>query len=339
MFSSFRIEGFRGFREFEMTGLGRVNLLVGPNNGGKTSVLEALHILCTAWDPKVIQTQLARRGETTFDPSKDIVGEVDVTHFFLGHQLVDGRRIRLTGVRTDGDARRLEVRVADRPDGSGPMLEVDLNGTAIVMQPPQSAPRNLPRGRFFETRQEFVPTQAIPASDLARLWSGIALSSKEESVLAALRFVEPDVERISVVVESVPPIRPAKGGFIVRLRGHDTPIPIGSLGDGAWRLLGLAMSLAQCENGFLFVDDIDSGLHYSVMSKMWKSVLETAKLLNVQVFATTHSFDCVYSLAYLCRDSVPGEVSIQRIEKGSPCSVPYDEEELAVAAKHEIEVR
>jgi predicted ATPase len=51
MISSIRIEGYRGFEHFEMSGLGRVNLLVGTNNSGKTSVLEAIYLLSSMGDP------------------------------------------------------------------------------------------------------------------------------------------------------------------------------------------------------------------------------------------------------------------------------------------------
>jgi hypothetical protein len=63
MISSIRIEGYRGLERFEMSGLGRVNLLVGTNNSGKTSVLEAIYLLASAGDPGALWQMLWRRGE------------------------------------------------------------------------------------------------------------------------------------------------------------------------------------------------------------------------------------------------------------------------------------
>jgi hypothetical protein len=44
MYTSINVEGFRLFDSLKLEGLSRVNLLFGPNNCGKTSLLEALYI-------------------------------------------------------------------------------------------------------------------------------------------------------------------------------------------------------------------------------------------------------------------------------------------------------
>ena len=113
------------------------------------------------------------------------------------------------------------------------------------------------------------------------------------------------------------------------------------MGDGIWRLLGLALALVRSENGILLVDEIDTGLHYTVMEDMWKLVNETARRLNVQVFATTHSRDCYESLAAISRDTVStgSEITIQRIERGKTRSVAYTEQEIVAASERHLEVR
>ncbi len=79
---------------------------------------------------------------------------------------------------------------------------------------------------------------------------------------------------------------------MVKCTGVKSRIPIGSLGDGIWRMLGLILVLVRSQDGVVLIDEIDTGLHFTVLSNMWKLVYETAKRLNVQVFATTHSNDC-----------------------------------------------
>lgn len=49
--STLGIEGFRALRQLKIEGLGRVNLLTGRNNTGKSSVLEALRILAADASP------------------------------------------------------------------------------------------------------------------------------------------------------------------------------------------------------------------------------------------------------------------------------------------------
>jgi ABC-type multidrug transport system ATPase subunit len=116
---------------------------------------------------------------------------------------------------------------------------------------------------------------------------------------------------------------------------------IGSMGDGIWRMLGLSLAAACTKDGVLLVDEIDTGLHYSAMSKMWKMIWETAKQSNVQVFATTHSRDCWESLAEIAAmdDAETEGITIHRIEKGHDRTTLFDAPMISVAAEREIEVR
>ena len=89
------------------------------------------------------------------------------------------------------------------------------------------------------------------------------------------------------------------------------------------------------------VDEIDTGLHHSVMEDMWRMVITTAKRLNVQVFATSHSQDCINSLGRLHQivPELAAQVSLHRLEKGLSQSVRYGPDEISTAALQEIEVR
>src|SRR6202034_3737992 len=99
-----------------------------------------------------------------------------------------------------------------------------------------------------------------------------------------------------------------RSSIFVKCTGIDERIPIGSMGDGIWCLLGIALHLVATRNGVLLIDEIDTGLHYSVMETMWKLVLKTAERLDIQVFATTHSRDCYEALAAISRAD-PGDGS------------------------------
>jgi len=94
-------------------------------------------------------------------------------------------------------------------------------------------------------------------------------------------------------------------------------------------------------NGILLVDEIDTGLHHTVMKAMWKFLYDAAEKYDVQVFATTHSRDCYQSLAVICRDSVAknSDATIQRIERDREESIAYTEQEIIAAAESDIEVR
>ena len=173
------------------------------------------------------------------------------------------------------------------------------------------------------------------------VWDKVALTPSEGLVLQALQFLDPDIERIAAQAVSGPYYSSqSRGGFIIKRRGWEQPVPIGTMGDGMWRMLAMAISITQCRGGVLLVDEIDTGLHYTVMSQMWKLIFNAARELDVQIFATTHSYDCVYSLAQICSQREAGEsVTVQRIDPGERRAVPYDEDDRTVAVRREIEVR
>lgn len=187
----------------------------------------------------------------------------------------------------------------------------------------------------------FVTAESLSGEELIANWSKIALTPQENLVLQALQFLDPDIERIAAqAAGGAYSSSQSRGGFIVKLRGQEQPVPIGSMGDGMWRMLAMAIAITQCEGGVLLVDEIDTGLHYSVMAQMWSLIHKAASTLNVQVFATTHSYDCIYSLAQICSDSrIQRSVSVQRVEAGKSRAVPYDESEIAAATSRDIEVR
>ena len=90
---------------------------------------------------------------------------------------------------------------------------------------------------------------------------------------------------------------------MVRLTGYDRPVPLKSLGDGAVRLYGIALALANSRGGLLLIDEAENGIHHTVQYEFWKLVLQMAHTDDVQVLATTHSWDCVRGFAYAVAES------------------------------------
>jgi hypothetical protein len=185
----------------------------------------------------------------------------------------------------------------------------------------------------------FIPAASWPRSGISERLSSVALNPEEALVLQVLRVIEPRVEGIVAVELPKLPIQVDRGGIFVKLKGQRERVPIGSLGEGMWRLLALALALVEARGSVLLVDEIDIGLHYSAQTDMWRMVKQAAEELDVQVFATTHSRDCIYALAQLARADVTvgSDLSIQRIE--GEHAVAYTEREIVLAAERGIEVR
>jgi predicted ATPase len=128
---------------------------------------------------------------------------------------------------------------------------------------------------------------------------------------------------------------------LLALKGEHDRVPLASQGDGLFRLMELSLGLVRASGGTLVIDEIDTGLHYSVMSDLWRLVVEAARRFDLQVFATTHSYDCIRGLAWLCENypHLGEDVSIQKIEPVLDEAVALDAEKIQIAFRQHIEMR
>ena len=373
MLRELTVENFRAFRTLHLAGLGRVNLLVGANNSGKTSVLEAVSFLASGGDPLQLYASLFRRGEQAFSEDTAADDAVDVRHLFFGRKIGDDVTSRITAVDERGARISLSLSTPSVSDeglaewrdavfrlrarsGRSEHAAIELNrlgwmprflevaspGTPTIRSAIQlsggltSANATVARKVAASARVLIIPTWRLGEDELAGLYDKIVITPEEATVVEALLEMEPDIRRIATRKLNF-----GGRGFVVGLEGSDDQVPLGSLGDGVHRMLAIALSLVAARGGYLLIDEIDTGLHHTVMRKMWALLFETAKRLDVTVFATTHSYDCVYALAAIARpdDRASGEVSLIRIERGNPEGVQFSEQEISHLAEWRIEAR
>jgi hypothetical protein len=378
MMTALRLHDFRTFRKFKVEGLTRVSLLVGANNAGKTSVLDAAELLLVAnglngVSLSTLGRSALRRGETavTADMTGTLRTQVELSHLFHGHTLGLESSFKLEAdmVGTHQEATRYVSCDVVSPKASPPapvflpplLLSKGLQwtGASFILRAALRPAADMPIA--YTTPQGGIPIEAVgdsmsadsaeagtivsylgtePArpARLHALWDRVVLKPEEARVTEVLRIIEPNIERLAALSTSV---GPAEGRMFVKFKGSDQRIPLGSLGEGIRRLLVLSLNLVNSAGGYLLVDEIDTGLHHSVMVKMWRLVVEAARRLNVQVLATTHSLDCVQALAALYDEQheVHDLISLHRIERGAEASVPYSADELLAAARHQMELR
>lgn len=374
MIESLQVEGFRAFQNFSLSGLGRINLIVGENNSGKTSVLEAVQLVASRGDLLALSSITQRRGERFWnDAERSVRSEIDIGHLFYGHdfQLGANFKIEANGGEFSG---QLEVQVVPFSRNQPSLFEESVDAgldpetryplAALSLKPtgenvPNREPVVLPitfRGGMsldYARRSrpvigeggeiEFVATAGLAIDELLTRFEAVAANPEEELVYEALRCIEPDIERLVTVSSEIRRGYPSgRGAFHAKLRNVVNRIPLGVMGDGMWRMLALVLTLVRARNGILLIDEIDTGLHYTVMQRMWKLLNEAGapNKLNVQIFATTHSDDCVKALSSICEDNPTAHnVSIQRVERNASQSVVIKENVVIAVAEQDIEVR
>ncbi len=366
------IEHFRALRQLKIEGLGRINLITGRNNTGKSSVLEALRILAADASPSVI-LNILRYREEDFGDTEDANRPIDVENTFLMSGLFHGfpqmsDRLNPIVIEAIGGRRpmRLTMQVGwfseeREADGTRRMVsqqrELFSNGESIPLVVAEGEggrrtfPLDLMRRYPYRTRlgrSELIgeprlacifvsPYGGEQTGTLGTLWDKVALSDREKDVVDALRIIDPEISAVSMVGgEGTRQTRTA----IVRAAGLPRPVPLRSFGDGLNRLFGIALSLVNAKDGLLLIDEFENSMHHTVQLDAWRAIFKLARRLDIQVFATSHSWDSIEAFQKAAAED-PDEGVLIRLSRNGEDIIPtlFREEELAVVTRDRIEVR
>ena len=360
---SLSIAGFRGIEELSISRLGRVTLLAGRNGAGKTTVLDAVRLYARRGHRDALYELLAGREEITAGQDADGAGvPLDGRAIYHGRDSSgDARifigprggepRLAIRTVRLGGERDSMAKMLLVKSLGEGARVIKVQFGNSVELLPPGPLSR---LHDFKDLMSSFaegdsrtpseLPCQSLGpglpgGGELARLWDRVALTDNEAGVMRAVNLaIDGEAERVTAVGNGQ-----EQGGrrMIARLRNHGRPVPLKSLGNGAERLFGVAVALANSRGGFLLIDEAENGIHHTLQRDFWRMVLRTAEDTDVQVLATTHSWDCVRGFAQASTDLDDVEGALFRLERmdGRCCAIEYAEDELAVAARQGIEVR
>ena len=332
MLNNLKIKNYRLFEDFEIPTLANVNLIVGENNSGKSSLLEAIYLLTGKRTSFNLLQLLDARGEYIILPSK-INGRnargYEISRIFHAYLQNDQQKIEIIS----GD-NKLSI---FQKLGKETQLVIDKNKIVGGLHIRDGLiPRDGYFTPFFDI-SKLITAHYLGYDELAALWDKITLTPAEDKIIEALQILEPSVNRISFTSSQT-----SNSGILLRLDNQENPIPLGSMGDGMRRILTIAASLVNVSGGTLLIDEIDTGLYYATLVDMWTLILKTAQKENVQVFATTHSNDCIKAFTQALNEFENPEFGkLIRLDKeGAEIkAVLYLADELDIAIEQDIEVR
>lgn len=378
---SLEIRGFRGFQHLQIEKLGRVNLIVGKNNVGKSSLLEALQIYAKRGDPTLIRNFLRSRDENRLMHSDLYINsEIEVRenlllslrYLFYGRNIISHftepikigainspesrlsiaiKWYALTGADEQGLLKRVEISPEDAnsTENASPRFAVQFDHNSEVNYAINEDRAITERviTEWKEINSIYAKTNFLTKQEIGRLWDNITLTGLDHEVLNGLLIIAPSVEGLNLVDdlgtkkrERIP---------VVKIAGIDERLPLGHLGDGMQRMLSITLALVNSRDGILLIDEIENGLHYLVQPDLWRLVFKLAQRLNVQVFATTHSWDCIEAFQKAAQADEQVEGMLISLEKGKSDieavlysdieAVLYNEEELKIVTRERIEVR
>lgn len=349
LLDSLEIKGFRGYKYLKIDQFRRVNLIVGANSVGKTSLLEAIQLLIEKGHPSLIiellnkrnegieMYQLGRIGrpddEDTLKKSIKVISE-GLGNMFYGRPDIDfgASQYEFTICSLHNPEQLLTIK-SSWFEESEVEEEYSVEGKTLVRRrkvlidvvegniSPYEGNAQLgltiqigKQKRSYQLESYFrnarfmrdsgtsslntITVQGLDEGVLSTYWSQILLTDYQPNVLEAVRLISPDIKDFGFRDDE----RSRRKYPIVRLAGVTKPVPFHSLGEGAVRILNLILALVNSRDGVLLVDEIDTGLHHSVQVKMWDFVFRLAEQLNVQIFATTHSQDCLSAFEYIANE-------------------------------------
>lgn len=386
MLDSLIIKNFRSLADFEVAKLGRVNLMVGKNNSGKSTVLEALRIYAGNGQRELLDVIAAEHDEryrVRESERTEPDAPLPFQDFFTGRNFPadDNTAIQIGSALNSDDVLRVQhVFLAEERE---PV--VDEVGETSFRVRRRIVPKKQLQSETGELRQALqitkaekryppffldngysrfrpsvieatnmtpcsvIPTQFISPDELADEWDKIALTEYAEVVKEAMRIIAPEFENLNFVRNDDG--RPASRSVFqrsakVKLSNVPRPVPLNSLGDGMLRVLQLALKLFPAKGGFLLIDEFENGLHYSVQGKVWTLLFEMAERLDIQVFATTHSWDCIESFTKVAvaRKDIDGVLfrmgrSVRTSDYGKVIATVFDEAALQNITQKDVEVR
>jgi hypothetical protein len=180
--------------------------------------------------------------------------------------------------------------------------------------------------------------QAANVDDLSTtldVFSSLAEDNREAVVEELLRNIEPDLKAIRILTRSGQPSLNVKPSAELPL------LPMAVMGWGFQRCFDIAIHLATSHLQYLSIDEVDNGLHHSLLVPVWRWIARASKQIGAQINLTTHSEECVAAAAQVFKELGDDGLRVIRIDKrkdGSRAAV-YDADLASVAVDEGVEIR
>ncbi len=347
MLKRLHIQNFRGFNTIKIDPLSRINLIAGKNNSGKTSLLEAVFLLSGAGNAQMAVNPHVIRGAESGAPLQDPFWK----HLF--YNLDMGRRIEIKGYYKSRGELALKITSEREPTTEMPLERTNrisatnlFDERSLAFQYSDSGKKKVKsyiwiEGQDFKSKQPSINV-LLPAvillsrnrnvyEDATRLGQ-LKKQKKGDLLLRALQVIEPKLQSIE---ENSSSGTPMIWGDV----GLSEMVPLPAMGEGMTQIARIVLAIAYLPpKGAVLIDEVENGIHHSVLPNVWQAIDEAAKQFDSQIFATTHSFECVEA-AHQALGSDGFRLHRLEARDGENRCVTYAPDSIAAAIKHGLEVR
>ena len=365
MLDSLTIRNFRLFEDLTIERLGRVNLIVGKNNSGKSCLLEVVELFLNGFHPLPIAEILNRRGmqdsitpenrsnqsPEEWHPVSNIFYNNDTEKTVTIRATVNSKKLTWTAsiayYRENSEGLLFQTEKPKIPSASliRPFLEstcelpVEQDTQPYTFKFPVDISLAEVLSKKTTPHQKwavYIPQNGLDASTIGALWNKSSLSDKRDTIKQFVSEAFPEIVDIDVVYQ-------ISSGYEIRARlQNDRIVNINSLGDGVRRYFGITLATVTSQGQTLVIDEFENGLHYSLHEPLWSNLFKLAATSNIQIFATTHSNDTVsaFESAWREHESAGAFHRLQQHPKTRKATVhTYELETLSGSLETDSEVR
>ena len=353
-FRNIEIKNFRGIDHLFVDDCSRVNVFLGQNNSGKTSILECLLMIMGMSSPDMPQSLNRLRSRN------NMTGVADARYMF--NNLILANSPEIIAKQTDGVQRHLKLNLSyvfdekeQTVQQNVPMPVTDtmalINTLEMLFDVTESGQTKNYRSSLTFNQTGVITNRKLAEGYVEKDFVGLITADllsgnlvNDLSELFKRKQKDLILERLAMFDKAIYTIDILKDDVYISFEGINEQLPLGMTGDGLRRYLNIVACSANPMTNIILIDEIDNGLHYSAYKKLWEAIFALAVSTNKQIFVTTHSKETLQKLNEMLEEHTDyrNEMALYTLEqtklKGHQAyRLPY--EGLAEACKNNVEIR
>ena len=279
------IKKYKCFSDFSAEGFKRVNLISGKNNVGKTALLEAVRLCSRCNDASTFLQILVGivYNRYHFDYLEKLDDAETLWKNLKQHIIDQANSLEISSNLTS-------ISYFSENAALGDLYKIIINDKpAVDFKSSDLHLKDILPTDLEDTGSTNIATSGFSARMLVHCFTSIQKKDREDDINHYLRSFDSAIENVKII-----------GGDSIQCKIIDESTDgeyrdINELGDGFRQYLAVIFAIFRSENRYLYIDEVDGGIHYTSLDKLWEIILTLSKELNVQVFATTHSQECIES--------------------------------------------
>ncbi|MDM8561744.1 AAA family ATPase [Candidatus Marithioploca araucensis] len=331
------IKNFKCFEDFKANGFKRVNLIGGKNNVGKTALMEACYINLNGDEDNYIKAilQIIRQRDNFFVQNNltSVYKVLKMTFFYqttLSKQyqknLIHAINSNVNQTHFTFQEKLASTTIGYRINNHDFSKSIEVNHFKELIMNDGNAP-------YLNINNQIKSIRTMGLSDdaIVEYYSALQRIDKESFLDRELKKFDDNIIHFKIINNS-PEVNTKSSGYI----------SLSQFGEGIKHFINIIISIYVSENGCLFIDEIENGIHYTQLDRLWEIILTLSEALNCQVFVTTHSKDCIESYYKVSKKIAAKDIAyviLTQLKSGKIHAGLYDYELLENGIEQEHEVR